>query len=486
MTFEENPFRVLQVSIYADKATINERADELSFEDPDREEIIEQARTILLNPKKRIAAEMRWFVGCSHAKELKYIANYLAKVNPDYNDDYPSFADLNYRIYSLEYLNTEEKLDNIASIDAEYSGLDVEEIREQINAARAKSKFPAVQDTVAIKTELKNIRYEMRGIIQDVLKNISRDESVKVANDFAEAIKYLDDGEFFGVIVEDFFDSYRLEINPFLEETTKQIISILTKIKINADAKFIYALKGNVEAFANAIKPLDKVSIALSTNNFDNAENIFYEVRNTAINLFNEKDLIDYPLQIIKILEQNFSYLPTLAELIRKDVNFLEEAKAHRPTKSFLDAKAALDKIQEAMNKNLHFARGFEDNNLDFYLHVFRVNYEGTLKQLMFRRNMKTEEWRTLNAMAAVIYIKIGTAMTWTHFHPKTVLELFQKALPYATDSGDKELISIAYKKVDEWRKINERIYSNSKESSWNFKLLFAISIIVIIWLIAK
>ena len=44
MTFEKNLFRVLHVSIYDSKATINERADELSFENPVREEIFNEAR----------------------------------------------------------------------------------------------------------------------------------------------------------------------------------------------------------------------------------------------------------------------------------------------------------------------------------------------------------------------------------------------------------------------------------------------------------
>lgn len=61
MTFEENPFHVLQGSIYDTKVTIIERADDLSFADPDREEIIKRARDILLNPRKRIAAKMLWF-----------------------------------------------------------------------------------------------------------------------------------------------------------------------------------------------------------------------------------------------------------------------------------------------------------------------------------------------------------------------------------------------------------------------------------------
>ncbi len=111
MTFDENPFRVLNVSIYDDKATI-----------------IERARDILLNTRKRIAAEMRYF--------------------------------------------DEVDIENLFALAAD-------EIRDQINAARAKSKFPAVQDVAAIKDELKNIRDDVRGIVQDTLKAMTHAKRAK-------------------------------------------------------------------------------------------------------------------------------------------------------------------------------------------------------------------------------------------------------------------------------------------------------------------
>lgn len=107
MTFEENPFRVLQVSIYDPKAAIIERADDLSFAEPDDEKIFSQARDILLNPRKRIAAEVLEMV------------------------DAEIFRDV-------------WKVEAVVKIDSLYSKLDAEKIREQINAARAKAKFPAV------------------------------------------------------------------------------------------------------------------------------------------------------------------------------------------------------------------------------------------------------------------------------------------------------------------------------------------------------
>ena len=373
MTFEENPFRVLQVSIYADKATINERADELSFEDPDREEIFEQARMILLNPKKRIAAEIHWFLDNFH--EEKYY-----KV-----EDKTSVLDIFF-------------------IDRKYSELNAEEILKQINSARVKSKFPAVKDTAAIKSELKNIRYEIRGKIQDFL-------------------------------------------------------------------------------FVEVIKPLDEMSLKIGTADFHETEKIFYAVRNVAIKLFNEKNLIDYPLRITQMLEENFSYLPPLAEKIRADIKFLikekkllEEAKARLPTQAFLDAKAALDNIQATTDKNLHFEKGFEQANLDFYEKIFKPGLVFDLIRLANNTACKPAELKILKARGAEIYIVVGNAMTWAH-RADLAVDCFKKALPYAEASGDAELISLTRKKVDEWQKIN-KIAINSKDDSSDFFWIIVIGII--------
>ena len=432
MTFEENPFRVLNVSIHDTKATIIERADDLSFADPDREEIIERARDILLNPRKRIAAEF-WEIAAQ-----------------------------DFDTYSLKNARTLDEFD-IATIDRKFSALNAESIREQINAARTKSKFPAVQDTAAIRDELKNLRNEIRGRIQDTLKAMNHSERYLLANDFANAIARANSK--FGVTVEDFFDSYRLEINPLLDETTGKIFDLLTQLKATAAAKLMVELAVNINNFVGAQRPLDAFSMALGTNNFDETEKIFHAVRSTAIELHNEKNLLDEPLRIIRLLEKNFSYLPQLAELIRNDIMFLEKSKASQPTQAFLGAKVILDTIQAAMDRELHLAKGFEEANLDFYLKTFNKIYEPNLQGLMIQRKYKPDEWQYLNAKVAVIYLHMGTAMTWTHFHPKTTLELFCKALPYAEQSGDTELISLVRKRVAEWQNINQRIYNDSSSS---------------------
>ena len=318
MTFEENPFRVLNVSIHDTKATIVDAADDLAFAQPEDEKIIAQARDILLNPRKRIAAEVRWFVG--------------------------------------ENIDIENLSEDILRVDKKFSALNAETLREQINASRRKSKFPAVNDTKAIVDELKNLRDEIRSKIHDKFQGANHKMRVSFAN---FVVDKLASGNF-GVVIEDFFDSYKLEMSFLFDSTTKHIADLLKRIKADADKKSFDDLAFHVTEFVRARKPLDEFSILLGSNDFDDSEEIFYAVRATAIDLYNEKDLVDEPLKITRLLERNFSYLPKLAEIIRKDVAFLEKAQASLPSQAFRNAIAELEQIQAAIDARLHFEKGLQ------------------------------------------------------------------------------------------------------------------------------
>ncbi|MBR4153601.1 MAG: hypothetical protein IKT98_11675 [Selenomonadaceae bacterium] len=439
LTFEENPFHVLKVSIYDTKETINEQTDELSFENPDREEIFEQARTILLNPKKRIAAEVWKIVG----------------------DDI--FNDFN--IY------------NLSRIDEKFSAQNPKIICEQINSARAKSKFPIVQDTTAVKSELKDIRYDIREKIQGILNDMTRDGRIRLATDIADNLN----GDF-GVIVEDFFEGYRLEMNTLFDEADKKIVE-LGKIKFQFKgefSQFLYEAEPIIKNFCAARKPLDKMSLVIGTANFHETERIFYEVRSVAIKIFNEKNLIDYPLKIAKILEENFSYLPTLAEKIHEDINFLEkqnrlleEEKTRHPNKKFLETKRTLESIINSIDNEIHFEKGFEKSNLKFYHEQFRDVHEKTLKRVLNLKGYTSDEQKILNGLCAIIYLRIAVATTWTEY-PQKSYEFFQAALYFAKKSDDPELIAFARKRLDEWEKIIDKPKINFTE--WLFIILTIIA----------
>ena len=401
MTFAENPFRVLGVTIHATRAEIVEQAQNLSFMEPEREKIIDQAQAILTSPQKRIAAEVQLFV-------------------------------------AKDFFSTTKILPRLITVDENFAAQKPDSLLTKINKARAKSKFTQIRDADAIRNELKNIRNEIRARIQAELRDMDNDARADFANRlFAE----ISAKGTFGAVVEDFFDAYRTEMIPFFDEQASQVAALLPKIKINAHPKFLDELATELRSFVKARRPLDKFSIALGTNDFDDSREIFRAVRSTAIDLFNEKNLIDEPLRITRLLEENFSYLPELAAVIRKDVKFLQEAKAQQPSKNFTEALAVVESVQKAMERGLHFADGYEDANLNFYERFFKARHEGALQGLMIRRRYKPDEWQPLNLALTLIYAKMATAMTWTR-RADLALELYRTALIYAEASGDKNTIA--------------------------------------------
>ena len=400
MTFAENPFRVLGVTIYDTKQAINERAQDLSFMEPEREKIIERAQAILTSPQKRIAAEVQLFV-------------------------------------AKEFFSAAKILPRLKTVDENFAAQKPDSLLTQINKARAKSKFPQVRDADAIRNELKNIRDEIRARIQAELHDMNHDARADFANRlFAE----ISAKGAFGVVVEDFFDAYRTEMSPSFAKTRNQIDALLAKIKVNAHPKFLDELAAELEAFVAASRSLDKFLIALGTNDFV-GEKIFRVVRNAAIELYNEKELIDEPLKITRLLEKKFPHLPKCAERIRKDIKFLTEAQAQQPSKNFTEALAIVESVEKAMERGLHFADGYEDANLNFYERFFKTRHESALQGLMIRRMYKPDEWQPLNLALTLIYAKMAAAMTWTD-RPELVLELYRTALIYAEASGDKNTIA--------------------------------------------
>ena len=79
MELKNNPFYILNVDCEADRAEINAAADELAFFDEDGS--VEQAQLTLLNPAKRLSAEIDWFPGLNKT-DLDQIRAAIEKNSP--------------------------------------------------------------------------------------------------------------------------------------------------------------------------------------------------------------------------------------------------------------------------------------------------------------------------------------------------------------------------------------------------------------------
>ena len=295
---EENPFRVLQVSIYDTKATITARADDLSFAEPEREKIFDAARDTLLNPRKRITAEVAYFV-------------------------------------AAEVFNVGDILGELEVIDEKFSALNAQELFDKINETREKAKFPAAQDFDAVETELENIRAEIRGRIQAAVESLPQENYTRFANELADRIL---SKKKFGVVVEDFFELYSLNMRPLIVDKYEKLRERLEHIKIESkkisrSIKDYYngngfkELETELKGFCVVVTPLNKFALAKDADDFPDTEAALNLFVNFAIDMYNE-NTAGFPEanSILIMFEKYFSGLPKINETIKSNIENLQKS----------------------------------------------------------------------------------------------------------------------------------------------------------------
>lgn len=348
LQLKENPFYILDVSIYDDKNTIQQAAeDKTFFDDDDNGEQYERAATTLTSPKKRIAAEMRWFIGCSAAQEEEILDRlnnqaYYAK------RFFCTLAELNFNIYALEYQDLD--VEAIMLIGALYERQDVDEILSYVNEGREQSGFPPVRDTADIKSELKEIREEIRRVFQFKVKKFSRDKFVQLTNNLADLILA---AKKCPAVVEDFFTKvYAIGMDARIDELLGKVADAAKDLEETPSDNNFKKLEIPLRELVALLKPLDKI-VNFGTNIKENyAEKVFYHLRGILFDWYKEKDLVDEPLRLAKILAQHFSHVEEFKNRAKKDVKDLEDIQQERSTiQKFIErGKIVIDLAENLKN----------------------------------------------------------------------------------------------------------------------------------------
>ena len=318
----------------------------------------------MTSPNKRIAAEMRWFVGCSRDEEEEIVERldnefYYAK-----RFSCP-LAELNFNLYTLEYEDL--TAETIMLIGALYDLQDAEEIFSCINEGREQSNFPPIRDTSEIKSELKEIREEIRRTFQ--LKTKEIDDVAKLAAELANLVV---GAKKINVIVEDFFIKiYKPYVENFVADNSKKFIYAAKNLEENPIETNFKIFSNELQKFIPVLKPLDEVAAVSNSVTNDISEKIFYRLRHVALNWHNEADLIDEPLRLTKILSESFTHIEKLKKIIDKDLKILEEIKSNN-----LRVKQVADCLERRFTLLKVIDKSIKLNN------VANKNFEQVLKFL--------------------------------------------------------------------------------------------------------
>lgn len=329
-TLHSSPFATLGATVRDDRRRILQLADEKSLELDD--DICQKARADLTNPRTRLAIEIAWLPGVSPRKASQLIAGLADDpMAARAETGLPTLAQLNLLAAAFETIDGDhdpndmvEFIQEIAQVAEE---LDPDDVMREINEDRAVSGFPEVRAIDQLDAELAERRRHCRSVIKHALNRLSPTILVQVMTDTAE-IATLGGEEHAPGLIDDLVDSYEVETQGFLEKEAENVGKLIEAAR-NAVGSGEAAVQPYVVKIETVARNWDKIAqpiqLCAKARGIDHepSRQLAYDIRNLAIDLFNEHDMLVLSRRLTDLLQELFAEVPDVADRVEQDADAL-------------------------------------------------------------------------------------------------------------------------------------------------------------------
>jgi hypothetical protein len=331
-SLHRNPFFVLGVTTRDNKSKIIQIAEDKALEID--HEICQKVRSDLTTPRTRLVHEMSWLPGLSPRKSMQLLE--MVSLNPmsiREETGLPILAHANLMSAAFELIDSDESSESIAEFIQEMAFLVDElspyDVLRDINEERVISSFPEVKAIELIDSELSEIKRNYRNVIKDALNKLSPTKLVETMTFTVDSVTT--GGEDHAPeLIDELVDSYALETQEFLTKEAENINKIIERIRNSASNN-----AGNVdeliEKLVGVSRNWDKVAqpIQLSAKargiSHELSRELAFLIRDLAIHLYNNHDLLKQAQRITNLLMELFAELPEIIERVEQDANALED-----------------------------------------------------------------------------------------------------------------------------------------------------------------
>ena len=355
------------------------------------------ARAGLINPRKRISAEMAWMPGVAPERVYDMLLLLEASAGKHLTNDKPAFivpvgllsSSLsclpNARTYNvadkiLDLLKSSEgdftkigeflgihtltpiarvnllaarmlrlpdyRSDVVAewilSLTQAFETIDPSEVCAILNAEREESGFPEITELSDITSEIRNCRRYYQQVIKFALDSIpsakERAKAVMTAVDLATD----SETKHWPILIEDTIDAYEDGVAVFLETEGRNIETQNRKIRIAVDAETSDAVfMFMVDELLQTVKDWEVIAQPIQLNRnrqglrHDESHDVADRIRLLAIFLFNEYDKLYFSQKILNALQEVFSEIPAISERITADLETLNRIAEQREQQIF-------------------------------------------------------------------------------------------------------------------------------------------------------
>jgi len=338
MDLLQNPFHILNATPRDNRRSITELSEERSL-------LLDssgctQARSDLINPRKRLSMEIAWLPGL-RPKRATEVLSVLENSVPDLlgMDKLAPIVRANLLAAGLSRLpasTPDDVAEWILELAWAFEKIDQKELCAVINEERIVSGFPEVTDLSMVEAEIEERRRYYRQVIKSALDTLSTKELVEAVTVAVESAT--DNGEEHGpILIHDLVDSYEVEAQAFLEKERRNIEALVEKLRAAADAEQQDStLAPMVNQLIQVVKNWDTVAQPIQVSkkslglDHEASHQVAWLVRGVAIHLFNEHGKLDFSQHLTNMLQEVFAEVVEVAERTVEDASALDDIAEQR------------------------------------------------------------------------------------------------------------------------------------------------------------
>lgn len=298
MEIKGNAFDVLGVTPEDDIASINEAADEKSWNDEPNETMYEAARETLTNPRKRLQAEVPWFLKNSNS----------------------AFSLMN-EVQNCRGTDIRFVVQKIVALDGEYKQAlqeeSLDDIYTDIIISRKKAGISADIEQDDIEEALSQLLEEgAKAAIDTLLRKCSTREAAQIGNVIAKELIQPGIGKYpkkYGDCIRFFIDLYNMKVQNELDARSEQIKQDIEAAKVYTSVAQLSPLFQEIEWFDYLAQPLQLYFEDQGQAEKQSQSNeIAQKLRDLALFYHNQKNLTNLSIAVTEKAMQVFEENPQM------------------------------------------------------------------------------------------------------------------------------------------------------------------------------
>lgn len=421
MGVNENAFDLLGVTPEDGIARINDAKDDKSWMDEPKESMYEAARETLTNPRKRLQAEVPWFLKNSNS----------------------AFSLMN-EVQNCRGTDIRLVVQKIVALDDEYKQAMQEEslndIYTDIIISRKKAGISADIEQDDIEEALSQLLEEgAKAAIDTLLRKCSTQEAAQIGNVIAKEMIQPGIGKYpkkYGDCIRFFIDLYNMKVQNELDTRSEKIQQDIEAAKVYTSVAQLSPLFQEIEWFDYLAQPLQLYfEDQGQADKQSQSEDIAGNLRKLSLFYHNERQLTELSIAVTEKAMQVFAENPKVLQQLQEDDEILKQQVQVKPLTD--DLEIVFVQVARFVDRK----KGKEASN-SAQIMSHKDQWVSALHRAASRlEQLSPSEKAAAAGFLAQAYYTLATACTWADMWDYAYI-VAKEGLIYARQSGNQEIIS--------------------------------------------